>query len=143
MGCDHLAMRFSKRLQRLFCHSEHPTRPTCTVVQKIRARLDITCDWQEDQLRHQLYGIARRPVLARLFVVLLVEAPYELLEHRAHAVVVEARMLNRTICGEHRVRAQIDVWREQLLDQSSKRISLRQARNLIAELEILEYVLHV
>lgn len=38
-------------------------------------------DRQEDQLRHQFHGVARRPVLARLLVVLLIEAPHQLLEH--------------------------------------------------------------
>ena len=98
---------------------------------------------QEDQLRHQLHGVARRPVLARLLVVLLVEAADQLLEDRAHRVVVEAGVLDRAVAVQHRLRAQVDVRREELLDQRAERVGLREARDLVAELEVLEDVLDV
>jgi hypothetical protein len=37
-------------------------------------------DWQEDLVGLKLHGVARREVLAGLLIVLLVEAPYQLLE---------------------------------------------------------------
>ena len=56
------------------------------------------------------------PVLASLFVVLLVEAAHQLLEDGAHTVVVQPRW------GE------IEVWSEELLDQRTERVSLRKPR---------------
>jgi hypothetical protein len=57
------------------------------VVEQIRAGFDSAGDGQEDQLRHQLGSVARRPVLTGFIVVLFVEAPHELLEQRAHGNV--------------------------------------------------------
>jgi hypothetical protein len=48
-------------------------------------------------------------VLARLFIVLFVEAPDQLLEHGAHAVVVEAGVLHGAVSVEDRIGAQVDV----------------------------------
>jgi hypothetical protein len=99
---------------------------------------------QEDQPGHELDGVARGPVLAGLLVVLLVEAPYQLLEDRAHAVVVEAGVLHRSVAvEEHRARAQVDVRRQELLDQVPEGVGLGQPRDLVAELEVLQDVLHV
>ena len=98
---------------------------------------------QEDQVRHQLDGIARRPVLAGLLVVLLVEPADQLLEDRAHGVVVEAGMLDRAVAVQDRVRAEVDRRVEELLDQRAERVGLGEARDLVAELEVLEDVLDV
>ena len=98
---------------------------------------------QEDQLGHQLDGVARRPVLAGLLVVLLVEAADQLLEDRAHRMVVEARQLHRAVAVQDRVRAEVDRRVEELLDQRAERVGLREPRDLVAELEVLEDVLHV
>ena len=70
-------------------------------------------------------------MLAGLFVVLLVEAADELLEDGAHAVVVEP------------ARREVEVGVEELLDQRAERISLREPRDLVAELEVVEDLLHV
>ena len=98
---------------------------------------------QEDQVRHQLDGVARRPVLAGLLVVLLVEPADQLLEDRAHRVVVEAGMLHRAVAVQHRVRAEVDRRVEELLDQRAERVGLREPRDLVAELEVVEDVLDV
>jgi hypothetical protein len=82
-------------------------------------------------------------VLARLFVVLLVEAPHELLEHGAHAVVVEALVLHATVPVRHRLGAEVDVGRQQFLDQRAKRVGLGKPRNLVAEFEAVEDLLYV
>ena len=78
-------------LQRLLGDRQHAAGAAGAVVEEVGARLDLVGDRQEDQVRHQLDGVARRPVLAGLLVVLLVEAADQLLEDRAHPVVVEAR----------------------------------------------------
>ena len=70
-------------------------------------------------------------MLAGLFVVLFVEATDELLEDSAHAMVVETRG------GE--VEAGVEV----LLDQRAEGIGLGQSGDLIAELEVVEDLLHV
>ncbi len=70
-------------------------------------------------------------MLAGFLVVLLVEAAHELLEDRAHRVVVESG------------RGEVDRRIEELLDQRSDRIGSRQARDLVAELVRVEDLLHV
>jgi len=90
-------------------------------------RSDLASDWQEDESRHQSNGVARRPVLARLFVVLLVEAPDQLFENRAHRVVVETRVLHRAVAVQNGIRAEVDVRRKKPFDESAKGISLGQA----------------
>ena len=98
---------------------------------------------QEDQLRHELHGVAWRPVLAGFLVVLLVEAADQFLEDGAHAVVVESGVLDRTVAVEDRVGAQVDVRRDELLDEGAERVGLGESRDLVTELELLEDVLHV
>jgi hypothetical protein len=44
---------------------------------------------------------------------------------------------------QDRVRAQVDVRREELLDQRAQRVGLGETRDLVAELELLEDVLDV
>ena len=88
-----------------------------------------------NELRHQLDRVARRPVFAGLLVVLLVEAADQLLEDRAHRMVVEPRQPDRPVRVFDRVRAQVDRAIKQLLDQVAERVGAGQARDLIAELE--------
>lgn len=131
VGGHLLAVLSSKLLQFLFRHGEHAAGAAGAVVKQIGAGVDLICHRQEDQLRHQLHGVTGRPVLAGLFVVLLVEAAHQFLKQRAHGVVVEA------------AGAEIDVWREELADQGAERIGFREPWDLVAELEILEDVLHI
>ena len=129
--------------QGLLGHGQHAAGAAGAVVEEIRAGLDLLGDGQEDELRHQPHGVARRPVLARLLVVLLVEAADQLLEDRAHAVVVEAGMPDRAVGVLDRGGAQVDVGRGELLDQRAESVGLREARHLVAKLEVLQDVLHV
>ena len=46
-------------------------------------------DGQEDQPRNELDGITRGPVFARLFIVFLVKLADQLLEDRAHRMVID------------------------------------------------------
>ena len=129
--------------QGLLGDRQHAAGAAGAVVQQVGAGPDPVGDRQEDQLRHQPDGVARRPVLARLLVVLLVEAAHQLLEDRAHAVVVEAGMLDRAVSVAHRVGAQVDIGRGELLDQRAQGVGAGQTRDLVAELEVFEDVLHV
>ena len=68
-----------------------------------------------------------REVLAGLFVVLFVEAADQLLEDRAHGVVVEAGQPDVAAPVEHRVGAEVDVVGEELLDQAAEDVGIRPA----------------
>ena len=132
-----------KLAQRLLSDGEHAAGAAGAVVEQVGARLELVGDGEEDELRHQPHGVARRPVLARLLVVLLVEAPDQFLEDRAHPVVVEAGMSDGAVGVLDRGGAQVDVGRGELLDQRAEGVGLREPGNLVAELEVLEDVLHV
>ena len=95
-------------IQRLFCDRQHPTGTAGAVVDQIGAGLDIGGHRHEDEARHELHDVARREVLAGLLVVLLVEAPDELFEDRAHPVVVEPRQPHRAIPVQDRSGAEVD-----------------------------------
>ena len=149
LGVDVLTVEMSRHLlavcsgeflERLFGHREHAAGAASAVVEQVRAGFDLIRDREEDELRHELHRIAGCPVLAGLLVVLLVEAPNELLEHRPHAVVVEPGVLHRAVAVQDRVGAQVDVGREEVLDQRPERVGLREPRDLVAELEVLEDV---
>ncbi len=55
-------------------------------------------------------------MLAGLLVVLLVEAPDQLLEDRAHPVVVETRYPDRAVGAQDGLRAEVDAVVQELLD---------------------------
>ena len=63
-------------------------------------------------------------MLARLLVVLLIEPAHQLLEDRAHAVIVESGMADGAVGVHHGVGAQVDVGRGELLDQRAERVAL-------------------
>ena len=140
---DVLAALGRKLAQRLFGDGEHPAGAAGAVVEQVGAGLELVGDGQEDELRHQPHGVARRPVLARLLVVLLVEAADQLLEDRAHPVVVEAGIPDRAVSVLHRGGAEVDVRRGELLDERTQGVGLREPRDLVAELKVLENVLYV
>ena len=119
------------RSERLLGDGEHAARAAGAVVEQVGAGLDLGLDGQEHEVRHQSNGIARRPVLACFLVVLLVELADQLLEDRAHRVVVDAG------------RREVDLGVEELVDQRADRVGLRERRELVAELEVVEDVLDV
>jgi hypothetical protein len=49
----------------------------------------------------------------------------------------------RSVAVVDGVRAEVDVGRDELLDQAAERVGLGQARDLVTELELLEDLLHV
>ena len=143
MRGDALPVVGRKLPQRLLGHGQHAAGAAGAVVEQVGAGPDVVGDWQEDELGHQPHGVARRPVLAGLLVVLLVEAAHQLLEDRAHGVVVEAGMPDRAVGVPHRDGAEVDVGRGEFLDQRAQGVGLREPLDLVAELEVLEDVLHV
>ena len=52
-------------------------------------------------------------------------------------------MPDRAVAVQDRVRAEVDRRVEELLDQRAERVGLRQRRDLVAELEVVEDVLDV
>jgi len=58
-------------------------------------------------------------------------------------VIVETGILHRAIAVQDRIRTEVDVRREELLDKGAERVRLREPRNLVSELELLEDVLDV
>ena len=81
-------------------------------------------------------------MLTSLLVVLLVEPAHQLLEDRAHAVVVKTRVLDRPVGVPDRIGAQVDIRRGELLDQGAQGVGPGEPRDLVAELEVLKDVLH-
>jgi hypothetical protein len=66
------------------CNGEHASGPASAVVEQVGAGPNFLLHWQKHEIRHQSNGIARCPVLSRLFVVFLVEFPYQFLKDRPH-----------------------------------------------------------
>ena len=76
---------------------QHAARAACAVVDEVGSRLDPVGGGLEDEVGHELHDVAWGEVLASLLVVLLVEAADELLEYRAHGVVVEPLQADRFV----------------------------------------------
>ena len=143
VGGDLLAALLGDLDQRLLGHRQHAAGAAGAVVHQVGSGIDPVGDGQQDQLCHQRHGIARSPVLAGLLVVLLVEAADQFLEDRAHRVVIQAGVLDRPLAMQNRVGTQVHVRREEHLDQRAQGIGLRQARDLVPKLELLQDVLDV
>ena len=132
-----------KLLQGLLGQRQHASGAARPIVEQVSPRLDLVGDGEEQQPRHERHRVARGPVLAGLFVVLLVEPAHELLEHRAHAVVVESWMAYRAVGVHHRIGAQVDVRGGELLDERAQGVGPGEPGDLVSELEAIEDVLHV
>ena len=143
MGRDFLAAPGSEFLQRFLGHGQHAAGAAGAVVKQVGAGFDFVGDRQENELGHQPHGVPRGPVLPGLLVVLFIEAAHQLLEDRAHTVVVEAWTKDTAAGVLDRIGTQVDVARREFLDQRAERVGPGQARNLVAELEAAEDVLHV
>ena len=82
-------------------------------------------------------------MFAGFLVVLFVEAPDQLFEDGAHAVVVETGVDDVPIGVLHRFWAQVDGGRGEFLDEHPERVATREPWDLVPELEVLEDVLDV
>src|SRR5882672_730031 len=117
MSRNLFAVIFRDLLERLFGDGQHPAGTARAVVKEIGSRLDLLCDRKKNQLRHELYRVAGRPVLTSLFVIFFIESPNEFLEDRPLRVIFHASMLNRAVRVFDLIWTQIDQWIEKLLNQ--------------------------
>jgi hypothetical protein len=130
-GLDGFAAGGGELAKGLLGDGEHAAGAARAVIEEVGARFDFLCNRQEDQIRHELHGVTGSPVLARFLVVLLVKPADELLEERPHGVVVEAG------------RADVDLRREELLDERAECVGFGELGDLVAKLEVLQDVLDV
>ena len=138
-----LSVILCELLERFLGHGQHAARTTSAVIDKVGAVGELVGDGQEDKAGHELYRIARGPVLARLLVILLIEPAYKLLEDRAHGVVVEAGKAHGSVAVSSRLRAQVDARVKQFLDQRADPVGLGEPRNLVVKLEVVEDLLDI
>ena len=117
--------------ERFLGHGEHAAGAAGVVEQQVGTGFDLGLDRQKHQVGHQPHRVARRPVLAGLFVVVFVELAHQFLEHCAHGVVVDAG------------RREVDVGVKKLVDQRADGVGLGQRVQLVAELEVLQDVLDI
>jgi len=117
--------------ERLLGDGQHAAGAAGAVVEQVGPGFELVLDRQQDEVRHQPHGIARRPMLARFLVVLLIEFADQLLEHRAHGVVVDT--------GGR----EVDLGVDELADERAESVGLRERRELVAEFEVVEDVLNV
>ena len=143
MHRDLFAALFRQLQEGFLGHREHPAGTAGAVVEKVGAGFDLVGDRLEDKAGHQLHDVARGSVLAGFFVVFLVEAAHQLLEDGAHGVVIEARQAHAAVAAQDGLRAQVDRGVEELLDERAQGVGFGQAGDLIAELEIVDDLLHV
>ena len=129
--------------QSLLGNGQHPAGAASAVVYQIGPRPDLIGDWHEYEMRHQPYHVARGEVLAGLFVVLLVEAPDELLEDRAHPVVVETFQAHGAVPVQDGPGAEIDRAVQELLKQRSEHVGFDQSGYLVVKPELLQDLLNV
>ena len=83
-----MPFRFGQLRQRLLGDRQHAAGAASAVVDQVGAGPDLIGNRQEYEAGHKLHHVPGSEVLTGLLVVLLVEAPDELFEDRAHAVVV-------------------------------------------------------
>ena len=112
--------------ERLIGHGQHPAGPARAVIDGVGARHDRSCHRPERQLGHEAHRVARRPVFARLLVVLLIEPPDQLLEDGPHGMVI------------HRLRRQVHIGRREPGHQLRQCVNPRERVELVAELELVD-----
>jgi hypothetical protein len=143
VGLDGAAVGGSEVLEGFLGDGEHAARAAGAVVKGVGAGPDVVGDGQEDEVGHEADGVAGRPVLAGLLVILLVELADQLFEDRAHGVVVEGGLPDGAVAVRDRGRAEVDVGVEELRDEGAERVGLGEGGELVAELEVLQDVLDV
>jgi hypothetical protein len=82
-------------------------------------------------------------VFAGFLAVFLVEFADEVLEQRAHRVIVYRGLFHRTVAAQDGVGTEIDFMIKKLADERAEGIRLREARHRVAKLEIAKDVLNV
>ena len=143
MDGDVLAVLPGQLGETLLGQRQHAARTAGTVIDQIGAGFEAVGDRQKDQVGHERHHVARGEVLAGLFVVLLVETADQLLEDRAHGMVVERGQSLVAILIQDGLRAEIDPGIQELADEMAEDVGLDQRRDLVAELEFVEDLLDV
>ena len=80
-----LAFLYGESVEGLFGDGQHAPGADGAVVEEIRAGLDPVLYGMKYQLGHEFHGVPGGPVFAGFFVVVLVEAAYQVLKDRAQA----------------------------------------------------------
>src|SRR5262249_1779469 len=114
----------------------HAPSAAGAVVHQISTRFDLVGNRQEDEIGHQVYDITRRKMLARLFIVLFVEAADQLFEDRNHGMIVKGWKSFSTISIEDGLRTEVDRGVEKLLDQAAEDVGFDQCGDLVTKLEL-------
>ena len=129
--------------QSLLGHGKHPAGAAGAVVDQVGPGLDLIGDRHEYEMGHQPHDVARGEVLASLLVVLLVEAPDELLEDRAHSVVVQTFQTYGAVPVQDGAWAEVDRAVQEFLQQRSECVGFDQRGYLVVKPELLQDLLNV
>jgi hypothetical protein len=71
-------------LERLLSDGQHAAGAAGAIIEEVGPGFDLVGHGQKNEFCHEPDGVPGRPVFAGLFVVILVEAADQFLEHRAH-----------------------------------------------------------
>ena len=131
--------------QAILRNSEYTACSAGPVIAGISSVLDLICNRHKDKVCHQLNNITGRPVFAGFLVIFLVELTDQFLENRTHTVVVQTGMLENGLflILVHRIRAEVDVRRYKFFNDCAENVCLDHGVDLIAELELLQNLLHI
>ena len=138
-----LAALAGQVLHCLLGNGEHPAGAAGAVVEHVGGGFHLVGDGPEDELRHQLHHVPGGEVLAGLLVVVLAEAPDQLLKDRAHAVVVQTLQAHGLVGVERRSWAEVHRRVKELLDEEAQGAGFDQGLDLVAEPELFQHLLDV
>ena len=132
-----LAVFHSNPVQPILRHCQHTARAACTIIAGIGGILDLIRNGRKHKVCHQFHNVTGRPVLTGFLIVCLVETTDKFLEDRTHGMVIQTRKVAVLL------RAEIDVFADELLDNRAENIGFDHGVHLIAELELVQNLLHV
>ena len=144
LDIDLPAMFLGKVLDELLRDGEDATRAAGAVVDAVGRRLQLVCHGYDGYVGQQRHIVAWREVLSGGGdAVLLVELSQQLLEERAHGVIVDTRQAHVAVLVEDGGDAQVDVVVGELLDDGTEPTCVGEVVHLLLELELVDDVLHV
>ena len=113
-----LASPLCESLKSVLSNRKHATRPAGSVITRVRGIFNPVSNRHKHEVSHQLNNVTRCPVFTSLFIVGLIEFAHQLLENRAHAMIIQTGMLQYGfLCIlVHGIRAKIDVRRDEFFD---------------------------
>ena len=136
---DILSAPCCQRLKSLLRHGEHTSRSAGSVIAGIGSVLDLIGNRHEDKVGHQFHNITGRPMFPGFLVVFFVETANQFLENRAHAVIVQSRMLEDGFLFIliNRIGTEVNIRGHELFNHRTENVRLNHGINLIAEFELL------